>query len=167
VTQTLAQLVGQLQPLLYKRVELDPDAAGGHIGGNFGAALDADTARWMILKIVPKMLPVEVYESSNLIAIRCRVSGCRRTPKDEPEDADERRYHDQLSAQLDDPKMKEYVRQICALPQPERAQKGSELYESNKLVAECAFDGEHPGPKPVGLFVVMRLTSDPGPGKAP
>ena len=54
VTQTLAQLVGQRQPLLDKRLELDPDAAKGPIGGNFGTALNTDTARWMIFKVVPK-----------------------------------------------------------------------------------------------------------------
>jgi hypothetical protein len=161
-SKTLSQLVDQLQPLIAKQLELDSDAAAIQAGGSLEPSQDEAAARAFIFKTVPSVFPVEVFETSNRIAIRCKFPSCTEHPTPE-----QLKYHDQLVAQADDPKMKDYVRQVCALPQPARAQKGSELYDSNRVLAACAFDNEHPEPKINGPLVVMRLDSDLPSANAP
>lgn len=53
-------------------------------------------------------------------------------------------YDKAVVAQSADPQMLEYIRAICARPQPERAQSGNDLIRTHKIVAQCAFDEEHP-----------------------
>jgi hypothetical protein len=84
-----------------------------------------------------------------LIALCSAVTllGCANKPQSRQQDTTRRQlsdYDKAVEAQSADPQMLEYMRSICARPQPERAQLGNDLIRTHRIVAQCAFDKEHP-----------------------
>ncbi len=66
-----------------------------------------------------------------------------------------------LDAYMSGSAMQAYIRELRDLPQPERAQRGQYLLDRSHVIAQCAFDAQHPADYSRQTSYVMTVSCDP------